>query len=267
MKHVPRIVDVKRRKEETQEITSLTVRDRDCAGAKPGQFAMVWVPGVDEIPMSILPIGGQDVTFFVKNVGEGTAALVNKQVGDIIGVRGPYGTFFKPRRKGALLLVGGGTGIVPLTFLLRGLPKTGTRATFVVGARTKSQLFLLNYLRRTCRGSKMIFSTDDGSYGLRGLASEIAVDLCEKDHYRQVFACGREQMIRTLFDACERKRMPLQASLERVMKCGVGICGSCCIGRYRACLDGPVFNHEQLCEVAGELGRWTRDHSGKIVPL
>jgi dihydroorotate dehydrogenase electron transfer subunit len=267
MKHVPRIVDVRRRKQETQDITSLTVRDRECAGAKPGQFAMVWIPGVDEIPMSILPISGEDVTFVVKNVGEGTSALVNKRVGDKIGIRGPYGTFFKPPERGRLLLVGGGTGIVPLILLAKNLPKTGVRGTFVVGARTKPQLFFVDYLRRVCERLKVVVATDDGSYGLRGLASEIAVDLCETDHYSQVFACGREQMIRTLFDACQRKRTRLQASLERVMKCGVGICGSCCVGKYRACVDGPVLNHKQLCEVADELGLWTRDHSGKIVPL
>jgi len=268
MRHAPRIVKVEKNKNETDEIFSLTVRDKACADAKPGQFAMIWIPGVDEIPMSIFPIDNETAMFVVKNVGEATQALVQKKIGDKIGVRGPYGTFFKPRRKGPVLLVGGGTGIVPLAFLMRNLSKTRTTTTLVIGARTKSQLFFLGRTARMLSGkSKTIVATDDGTRGVKGFASEIAVDLLDKDNYTAVFACGPEQMIRTLFDTCEQKNIPLQASLERIMKCGIGICGSCCIGEYRVCAEGPVFQHTQLREVADELGRWTRDHSGKIVLL
>jgi dihydroorotate dehydrogenase electron transfer subunit len=205
------------------------------------------------------------VLFAVKTVGEATQALAAKKIGDKIGIRGPYGTFFRPRRK-KVLLVGGGTGTVPLTFLMRSLGKSGKSVTFVVGARKKSELFFLDWIRKACHeDSKIIVTSDDGSSGLKGLASKVAGDLCEKNHYDEVFACGPEQMIRTLFDMCEQKCIPLQASLERIMKCGVGICGSCCVGKYRACIDGPVFDHRELRDVEDELGRWKRNHSGRRI--
>jgi dihydroorotate dehydrogenase electron transfer subunit len=266
MRHVPRIVRIENKRKETQDIVSLAVKDQGCAGARPGQFAMIWIPGVDEIPMSILPIDRETVIFAVKNVGEATQALARKKVGDDIGVRGPYGTFFKPRRKGPLLVVGGGTGIVPLTLLMRSLGKSEIGATFVIGAKTRSQLIFLDRIRKLSHeDSKIVVTTDDGTSGVKGLASRVAVDLCEKNPYGEVFACGPEQMIRTLYDMCEQKHIPLQASLERIMKCGLGICGSCSIGKYRACVDGPVFQHAQLREVVDELGRWKRDHSGRVV--
>jgi dihydroorotate dehydrogenase electron transfer subunit len=266
MRHAPRIVRIESRKMETQDIVSLTVRDQACADAKPGQFAMMWIPGVDEIPMSILPTKGEDVTFVVKSVGDATVALLKKRVGDNIGIRGPYGTFFRPKKRGRLLLVGGGTGIVPLTFLMRSLQKSGRKVSIVIGAKTKYQLFFLDTIRKTARkGDRTVVATDDGTCGVKGLASEVAADLCEENHFGEVFACGPEQMISTIFGMCEEKHVPLQASLERIMKCGIGICGSCCIGEYRVCVDGPVFQHVQLRDVMDELGRWTRDHSGKIV--
>lgn len=268
MKHTPRIVRIEKKKKVTKEVVTFTVEDPECAAAKPGQFAMIWIPGVDEIPMSIFPVDDEVVLFAIKNVGEATKALTESVVGDRIGLRGPYGTFFAAKKKSSPLLVAGGTGAVPLASLMKQLSNGHIKATFVVGARTKTEHVFLDQIRRVSRnGSKLIVATDDGSAGVKGLASEIAMELCRNNSYDQVFSCGPEQMIRSLFDFCERKRMPLQASLERIMKCGVGICGSCCIGKYRVCADGPVLRHAQLREVAHELGRWTRDHSGKMIPV
>lgn len=268
MRHSPRIVRIEKKKNVTKEVVTFTVRDPECATAKPGQFAMIWIPGVDEIPMSIFPVERDVVLFAIKNVGEATKALAESVVGDKIGLRGPYGTFFAAKKKSSPLLVAGGTGAVPLTLLMRDLSKANIKATFVVGAKTKTEHFFLDRIRSVSHhGSKLIMATDDGTGGVKGLASEIATELCRDNSYDEIFSCGPEQMIRSLFDLCERKKIHLQASLERIMKCGVGICGSCCIGKYRVCADGPVLHHAQLREIAHELGRWTRDHSGKLMPL
>jgi len=268
MKHAPRVVKIEKRTRETATVVSFVVKDADCAKAKPGEFAMIWVPGVDEIPMSIFPVTRGAAFFAVRIVGEATRCLARRRVGDMIGVRGPYGTFFTPRSKGAQLLVGGGTGILPLASLMRSSPEVRMNATFVVGANTKPELFFLDWIRKVSgRRSRIVVATDDGTGGIKGLASEVAADLCNKNLYGQVYACGPEQMIRSLFDLCEKKDIPLQASLDRIMKCGVGLCGSCCIGRYRVCTDGPVFQPGQLREVVDELGLWRRSHSGKIVRI
>jgi dihydroorotate dehydrogenase electron transfer subunit len=268
MRHTPRIVRIQNKKNVTKDIVTFTVRDPECATAKPGQFAMIWIPGVDEIPMSIFPVDRDVVLFAIKKVGEATKALNDRPIGGKIGLRGPYGTFFAAKKKSSPLLVAGGTGVVPLALLMKDLSKANIKATFVVGAKTRKDHFFLDRIRSVSHyGSKLVVATDDGTRGVRGLASEIATDLCRDNSYDEIFSCGPEQMILSLFDLCERKKIHLQASLERIMKCGVGICGSCCIGKYRVCVDGPVLHHAQLREVAHELGRWTRDHSGKLMPL
>jgi dihydroorotate dehydrogenase electron transfer subunit len=74
-------------------------------------------------------------------------------------------------------------------------------------------------------------------------------------------------MMKKVFNTAQESKIPVQASLERVMKCGIGICGSCCIGRYRVCKDGPVFDSSKLEEVKNEFGSFRRDHSGRIVNI
>jgi dihydroorotate dehydrogenase electron transfer subunit len=69
-----------------------------------------------------------------------------------------------------------------------------------------------------------------------------------------IYACGPELMVRKVFDLAQKNKMALEASLERLMRCGIGLCGSCMIGKYRVCKDGPVFTSAQLYEVKDELG-------------
>jgi dihydroorotate dehydrogenase electron transfer subunit len=82
-----------------------------------------------------------------------------------------------------------------------------------------------------------------------------------------VYACGPERMILKIFELTERHGMSLEVSLERLMRCAMGLCGSCVIGRYRVCRDGPVFTGEQLKEVQAEFGLWKRDFDGRRIPL
>jgi dihydroorotate dehydrogenase electron transfer subunit len=75
-----------------------------------------------------------------------------------------------------------------------------------------------------------------------------------KEKFNMVYACGPEKMVRKIFDLAEERKIPMEASLERMMRCGIGLCGSCAIGKYRVCRDGPVFNLAKLSEVKDELG-------------
>ena len=82
-----------------------------------------------------------------------------------------------------------------------------------------------------------------------------------------VYACGPERMIRQVFNLTEKHDVPMEASLERLMRCGIGICGSCMIGKYRVCKEGPVFNSTQLREVKDELGTSKLGFDGNRIPV
>jgi dihydroorotate dehydrogenase electron transfer subunit len=88
-----------------------------------------------------------------------------------------------------------------------------------------------------------------------------------EEEFDMVYACGPEQMILKVFELAENHRVSMQASLERLMRCAIGLCGSCVIGKYRVCADGPVFTSTQLREVKDEFGSSKRDRYGKRVPI
>ncbi|MDI6690560.1 MAG: dihydroorotate dehydrogenase electron transfer subunit [Candidatus Bathyarchaeota archaeon] len=259
-----RILDIKK---ESPTVKTFTFKDKICARAKPGQFLMLWIPDVDEIPLSILDVDEEgNVSVAVKKVGEATRALHNKGVGDFIGLRGPFGNSFT-LKVGKILVVGGGIGMAPLFFLAKKLAPKASKLTLVVGAKTREELLFMEKLKGWCKGENLLATTDDGSYGVKGLASEVSETILTKEKYDTVYACGPEQMIRKVFETAEKARISMEASLERLMRCAIGLCGSCVIGKYRVCKDGPVFNDEQLREVKDELGISKRDFDGKRIPL
>jgi len=250
-------------------VKAFTFRDRPCAKARPGQFIMLWIPGVDEIPLSIFDVdrGGAEVSVAVKRVGEATEALHKMKAGDLIGVRGPFGNGFTIKG-GKALLVGGGVGMAPLTFLAKELAnQKASKVVIVVGAKTKEELIFLDRLKGLCGEENVLATTEDGSYGVKGLASTLAESAMAKEKFDVIYTCGPELMTRAVLECAERLGVYAEASLERIMRCAVGICGSCVIGKYRVCRDGPVFNINQLKTVKGEFGVWKRDFNGKRIPI
>lgn len=252
-------------KAETQTVKTFTFKDKLCAKAKPGQFLMLWVPGVDEIPLSILDAREDgSVAVAVKKVGEATSALHNKKAGEIIGVRGPFGNDFTAK-KGKVLMVAGGTGVFPLLFLSRKIKPKATKLVFIAGAKTKEELFFIDEIERLCGKENVVASTEDGSYGIKCLASESLELLLCKEKFDMIYTCGPELMMRKVLNLAEKYEIALEASLERLMRCAIGLCGSCVIGKYRVCRDGPVFNSQQLLEVKAEFGKFKRDFDGRKI--
>jgi len=249
-------------------VKTFTFKDEQCANAKPGQFLMLWIPGVDEIPLSILDASKNGlISVAVKNVGEATRTLHSKRVGDLIGVRGPFGNNFTIKGK-RLLMVGGGTGIAPLLFLIKQMVRRAAKATFIIGAKTKDELLFINELEKLGKKRVQFFtSTEDGTCGITGLCTEPLEEMLAKEQFSTVYVCGPERMIFKVFELTQRHRTPLQASLERFMRCGIGLCGSCVIGKYRVCKDGPVFTTQQLKEMTGEFGFFKRDRYGRKAEL
>lgn len=254
-------------KTESPTVKTLTFTDKECARSMPGQFLMLWVPGIDEIPLSVMNAEKNDrVTVAVKNVGEATRAIHGMKVGDFIGVRGPFGNSFS-LKNGSILIVGGGTGIVPLLFLVNRLSRKTAKLTFVIGAKTKEELLLINDLQKACRKENVVAATEDGSYGIKCLATTPLDSLLIDEKFDMIYSCGPEKMMRKTFDLAENYGLDMEVSLERLIRCSIGLCGSCVIGRYRVCKDGPVFRSDQLRGLKAEFGVSKRSFGGRRIPI
>lgn len=254
-------------KPESPTVKTFTFKDKHCAKAKPGQFLMLWIPGVDEIPLSILDADPNGtVSVAVKKVGEATKELHKLEAGKIVGLRGPFGNSFT-LRKGKILMVGGGTGLAPLLFLAKKLAVERTNFVLVIGAKTRGELLFKKTFENICGEENVKATTEDGSYGVKGLATTPLEQILAQEKFDMIYTCGPEKMMRKVFDLAEKHNVPMEASLERLMRCAIGLCGTCMIGRYRVCRDGPVFTANQLREVKAEFGVSKRDFNGKMIPL
>jgi len=227
--------------------------------AEPSQFVMTWIPGKDEKPFAVSYSKPFGIT--VTNVGLFSAKIHEMKKGDKLGMRGPYGNGFKLKGK-KICLVAGGYAVIPIAFLAEKAKKKEINITSIVGAKTKKDLFFLNRLKKS--SSRMIVTTNDGSFGINGYATDALIDLLKKDKFDYVYTCGPEIMMKKVFDICEKNGIECQASLERYMKCGFGLCGSCCIDDKLVCKDGPVFDSSQLRKLS-EFGVFSRDKSGSKV--
>jgi len=238
-----------------------TLRFRYARRAMPGQFVMVWLPDVDEIPMSLSYV--EDVKgITVKEVGEATRALSSLRVGDSIALRGPFGSHFEPS-SGLNLIVSGGTGAASLMPVAE-LIGDRQRVDIAIGARTRDEVIFEGRARLS--SSEVRLSTDDGTYGIKGTAVDLARIMMKEKRYDMILACGPEMMLGSLSELCKEYRISYQFSLERYMKCGVGLCGSCALDGKRVCTDGPVFRGEELGSIS-EFGKCKRDEAGLKICL
>lgn len=219
----------------------------------PGQYVMVWVRGVDEVPMSF---SGPD-TITVQAVGEATRALFSLGAGSSIGLRGPLGKGFV-LRGGKILLIGGGVGVAPLAFLGEQALSAGVEVASLVGFRSSEDIIFESRFKAL---GDTIITTDDGSGGIRGRVAEGLkhLDLAE---FSQIYLCGPEPMMWDIISRARPHAGKLQACINRYFKCALGICGSCCLDPegIRVCVEGPVVSAERLLE--SEFGRYRRGPTG-----
>jgi dihydroorotate dehydrogenase electron transfer subunit len=263
-----RIVRIEETISETPTVKTLVFKDDLSYTAKPGQFLMVWIPRIEEIPMSVM-INSKDgyAAVTIRKSGFGSTALFDRKKGDLIGLRGPYGNKFVLKKSYRnILIIGGGTGLVPLLRLASYASKKKIKAAIVLGARTKREVFFEKIARKITEMSDSTFlvCTDDGSYGIKGTTVSVMSSLVKKNIFDCVFTCGPELMMKGVVGLATENSTPVQASLERYMKCGIGICGSCCLDSSLVCQDGTVFDGRQLSKIL-DFGISYRDKDGQKI--
>jgi len=240
--------------------TTMTYRFRGDFGGQPGQFLMVWIPRYDELPMALSYMGAvKGIT--VHDYGDATHAFATFSAGDRIGVRGPYGNAFRLEGE-KVFAVGGGSGMASMIAAIEAFAQQGARVVTAVGARTAAELL---FVERANSAGEVHIATDDGSRGFAGFAPALAEKLVDREKFDQILTCGPERMMKAVVDLAKKRDIPVQASVERYMKCGIGICDACSLDDQLVCLDGPIFTAEQL-ERFEEFGKFRRDKSGRRVP-
>ena len=217
---------------------------------KPGQFIMTWLPSAGEKPFSL----ADNDLIVVKRVGAFTSRLFELKEGDYLWIRGPYGNGFIPKGRN-IALIAGGIGIPPLYALAKHYRGSFEEITLIYGARSKNEFAMLDIEKYV---DEIVFTTDDGSLGIKGFPTDVLAE--RKDEFEQVYTCGPEIMMAKVLEIMDFKNV--QVSAERYMKCGIGVCGSCALGKYLVCKDGPVFYGEELKET--ELGKFKRLPDGRI---
>lgn len=287
---LPKTYQISSTKKETDDVTSFTFNTT--FNSKPGQFLMVWLPGVDEVPMSIALDDGKQtrITFFA--VGDMTKKLAELKEGDLVGLRGPFGTHYEWKKNQHLILVAGGYGAAPMFFTANEAVKDSCTIDFIVGARSKDQLLYLDEIKNL-KNTTLHIATDDGSEGHKGYNTEVLENVLKANSQTSLrrsgiassrqeskqhtgdpatrrreliatFSCGPELMMKRVFELCEEHKIECAVSLERYMKCGYGLCGNCVMDPLgiRICTDGPVVKSEVLRELS-EFGEYHRDEVGR----
>lgn len=246
------IVTILEVKQETPSVTTLIFNHQYTA--KPGQFVMVWIPGIDEVPMAL----SAPDAISVQAVGDATTFLCSMKVGEKIGIRGPFGNGFSLAKR--VLCVGGGVGLAPL----RMIASACDEVLYLIGGRDRSELLYLNEFMSNSTVT-LKAATDNGTYGYCGFVTELIAS-SDPESFDAICVCGPEMMMKNAylaFEACGVVHR-VQFSIHRYMKCGAGVCGSCCMDPhgYRVCTDGPVFYGYDLGD---EFGSYHRDAAGRRV--
>ena len=236
------------------EVKLMAVSAPDIARkAQAGQFVILRVSEEGErIPLTIAdydPAAGTIVLVF-QEVGKTTTDLGRLVVGEgILDLIGPLGHPTRIERYGTVVCVGGGIGIAPIYPIARALKQVGNEVVSIVGARTKDLLFWEDRMRAV--SDELVVTTDDGSYGRKGLVTEPLKELLEGPRgVDLVFAIGPAIMMKFVAKTTQPFQVKTLVSLNSIMIDGTGMCGGCRVsvdGRTKfVCVDGPDFDAHQV---------------------
>jgi anaerobic sulfite reductase subunit B len=245
---------------ETHDTVTLLLRPvaEPIRAPRPGQFTMLYSYGVGEVPISVSGCHGDGVLVqTIRSVGAVTRALCAAAPGDMIGVRGPFGTDWQVHGADGrdMLIVAGGIGLAPLRpVVLAALAERFRydRVVLLIGARSPGELVFARELdtwRR--RGADVRVTVDRGSAGWSGrvgVVTGLIEDAMADPAGTTAFVCGPEIMMRLSAQAlvnCGVAAADIRVSLERNMRCGAALCGHCQLGPLLLCRDGPVVSYAE----------------------
>jgi NAD(P)H-flavin reductase len=249
---------------ETADTFTLTLRRENGnseAPFAPGQFSMLWVFGVGELPISISgdPSRNDRLVYTVRSVGKATHALVSQKPGNTVGVRGPFGTGWpvEAARGLDLILVAGGIGLAPLRpVIYHALANRGEydRLVLLYGARSPRDLLYTKELASwgKQRDTQVLITVDYGGLSWRhhvGVVTTLLKYARLRPAHSLAMVCGPEIMMRFVardLEAHGLDKNQIYLSMERNMKCGCGFCGHCQWGPHFICKDGPVFPYQRI---------------------
>jgi dihydroorotate dehydrogenase electron transfer subunit len=237
------------------------------ASAQPGQFVMVKTSrGMDPLlrrPFSIFEILRHDdgsprgITILNKRIGKGTSLLYDVEAGARLECLGPLGRPFEPVMPPARAwMVAGGVGLAPFVTLAEALAARGTDTTLFYGARRAGDLHCADIFEHL--GVTTVYSTEDGSRGVRGLITAPLDDhlaATPRAEDVRLYVCGPTPMMRAVATVAAAHGRRCDVSLEQVMGCGMGGCYSCVVPALdergvphhtRSCIDGPVFDATRI---------------------
>lgn len=233
--------------------------------SKAGQFVMLWVPEIGQKPFSVTFDDGNEFWLTILRRGQMTAALFELQAGDYVGISGPYGTNFSINPDFDYIAVAGGYGVAPLRLFAEQAASANIAIDFCLGAKNQKSLILVKHLQKIS-GLKLHITTNDGSAGHHGYVTELLRKVLETKHSRKkmVVVCGPELMEKTALDLCNRHETACEISIERYIKCGVGVCGQCAVDGLGICLckEGPVVSRDIANQIT-EFGHYARDKCGQ----
>lgn len=245
----------------TESPTVQTLTFETQTNALPGQFIMLTDFGTGEKPFSFSVVCDESFSITLRAVGQFTRRVSQLKAGDIVGIRGAYGSsFFVPTRE-KVLLIGGGCGAPPLHFLAQHLTEHGNETVLLNGAKTIDELLFDS--RFSALGVRTESASEDGARGPAETVVNLAVRVIASENFDRAYAAGPEMMLAALQPLLEKSNIPYQFLLERYMKCGIGICGSCAMDDtgIRLCVEGPVLDGRTLGDLP-EFGAYHRDECG-----
>jgi NAD(P)H-flavin reductase len=260
---LPRPFVVRRHRQDTRDTWTLVLEPADGAPMPfaAGQFTMMQAFGAGEAPISISgdPARPEVLEHTIRNVGAVTRALVHAEPGTELGIRGPFGTGWEVSsgRGGDVVFVAGGIGLAPLRPAI--LEVCAERASYgrvllLYGARTPEDILFGDDLRRWAgdHDVDVQVTVDNGQHAWQGRVG-LVTQLVERGGFDAVntlaLVCGPEVMMRYAAMALRARGVQsqrLRLSMERNMKCGVGLCGHCQLREYFLCVDGPVLTYDVL---------------------
>lgn len=261
----PTIVEITKSVDEAEGLKTIFIKSG--IKPKPGQFVMLWIPGVDEKPFAVSYIDEmkKEAGITVAAVGNFSKRLSSMKAGERIGIRGPYGTSYN-LEKGLkkIAMVAGGCGSASLALLAEEAIRQKIKVRFITGARCKSRLLHTERVKRLLGSENLIATTDDGSAGMKGFATDALKQLLKKEKIDKIFACGPEKMLKAVVEIGMAEKIKGEISAERWFKCGIGLCGHCCVDPtgVRLCVEGPVISFETAAGIT-EFGNYQRTKSSR----